>query len=658
MHGLANRIVAAERKGNVAHPAADPRVGQVLFDPARGLDEIDSVVVVLLDAGGHGEDVRIENDVFRREADFLDKDLVGAAADFFAALEVVRLTLFVEGHDNHGRAVTHDLTGLFLEFLLPLFERDGVHHTLALHAAEAGFDHLELRGVDHDRDLRDIRLAGDKLEEFGHGRRSIEHPLVHVDVDDLRAGLDLLTRHGERLVVLVAEDELGEFRRAGDVGALADVDERDFGARGEGFESAQTQSARASRNAARLEIARRFDDGRNVIRRRAAATADDVQPSLLGPVAELRGERFGRLGESGRRQRVGQAGVRVSADMERRKMREFLDVRAHFLGSERAVQPDAEQREVCNGIKERFGGLAGQGASAQVGDRARDHDRQADLFIGEILRDGVERGFAVERVENGLNEKDVHPAGDEFVHLIAVSRSHLLESHFARARIIDVAGNGQGLAHRADRSGDKDAAIFASVCRLARQLGRREVQVGHDFLHPVVGLRNGRAVEGVRLDQVRARRDVLLVDAADDVRLGQDEQVVVAFDIARPILETLPAVGRFIQLVPLDHRAHRTIEVDDALGHQTAQSLGCVRLGHDGKYYACGAGMALSARLASSQRTSDRRLSDWRMRSARLGLSNPTSSTPRRPSSASRQAVRAQSIAAAGTLPPGVAQPL
>ena len=276
VHGLADRIVAAERKGNVAHPAADPRVGQVLFDPARGLDEIDSVVVVLLDAGGHGEDVRIENDVFRREADFLDEDLVGAAADFFAALEVVRLTLFVEGHDNHGRAVTHDLTGLFLEFLLPLFERDGVHHTLALHAAEAGFDHLELRGVDHDRDLRDIRLAGDKLEEFGHGRRSIEHPLVHVDVDDLRAGLDLLTRHGERFVVLVAEDELGEFRRAGDVGAFADVDERDFGARGEGFESAQTQSARASRNAARLEIARRFDNGRNVIRRRAAASADNV----------------------------------------------------------------------------------------------------------------------------------------------------------------------------------------------------------------------------------------------------------------------------------------------------------------------------------------------------------------------------------------------
>ena len=297
-------------------------------------------------------------------------------------------------------------------------------------------------------------------------------------------------------------------------------------------------------------------------------------------------------------------------------MREFLDVRAHFLGSERAVQPDAEQREVCNGIKERFGGLAGQGASAQVGDRARDHDGQADAFVREVLRDGVERGFAIERVENGLNEKDVHPAGHQFVHLIAVSRSHLLESHFARARIIDVAGNGQGLAHRADRSGDKDAAIFASVCRLARQLGRREVQVGHDFLHPVVGLRNGRAVEGIGLDEVRAGGDVLLVDAADDVRLGQDEQVVVAFDIARPILETLPAVGRFIQLVPLDHRAHRAVQIDNALGEESLQRLHGVRFTHRNGY-AWGAGMVLSARRASSQRTSDRRLRECSMRSDR-----------------------------------------
>jgi hypothetical protein len=37
-------------------------------DPAHRLDEVDGVVVVLLDAGGDGEDVRVEDDVFGREA--------------------------------------------------------------------------------------------------------------------------------------------------------------------------------------------------------------------------------------------------------------------------------------------------------------------------------------------------------------------------------------------------------------------------------------------------------------------------------------------------------------------------------------------------------------------------------------------------------------
>jgi hypothetical protein len=60
---LAHRVVAAEREGHVGHAAGDLRVGQGLLDPARGLDEVHRVVVVLLDAGGDGEDVRVEDDV-------------------------------------------------------------------------------------------------------------------------------------------------------------------------------------------------------------------------------------------------------------------------------------------------------------------------------------------------------------------------------------------------------------------------------------------------------------------------------------------------------------------------------------------------------------------------------------------------------------------
>ena len=41
----------------------------------------------------------------------------------------------------------------------------------------------------------------------------------------LRAVLDLLARDDDRFVVAVFQDQLLELRRAGDVGALADVDE-------------------------------------------------------------------------------------------------------------------------------------------------------------------------------------------------------------------------------------------------------------------------------------------------------------------------------------------------------------------------------------------------------------------------------------------------
>ena len=57
----------------------------------------------------------------------------------------------------------------------------------------------------------------------------IEQAFVHVDVDDLRAVLDLIARDGERCGVVAGRDQLAELRRAGDVGALADIHEWNVG---------------------------------------------------------------------------------------------------------------------------------------------------------------------------------------------------------------------------------------------------------------------------------------------------------------------------------------------------------------------------------------------------------------------------------------------
>ena len=68
MHRFAHGVVAAKGKGNVADAAADLGARQVLLDPARRLDEIDRVIVVLLHPGADGQNVRIKNNVLAAES--------------------------------------------------------------------------------------------------------------------------------------------------------------------------------------------------------------------------------------------------------------------------------------------------------------------------------------------------------------------------------------------------------------------------------------------------------------------------------------------------------------------------------------------------------------------------------------------------------------
>lgn len=55
---------------------------QFTFDVFTCADKVLRVVVVLFNAGGDREDVRVEDDIFRREADFLGEDFVRPAANF------------------------------------------------------------------------------------------------------------------------------------------------------------------------------------------------------------------------------------------------------------------------------------------------------------------------------------------------------------------------------------------------------------------------------------------------------------------------------------------------------------------------------------------------------------------------------------------------
>ena len=223
---LADGVVPPERERHVRDTAGDVHPGKVLLDPGAGLDEVDPVGRVLLDTGRQREAVRVEDDVLGREADLFGQDPVGAPADLLAALQVVGLTLLVEGHHDDGGAVLAAQPCFADELLLALLHGDRVDDRLALHVLQARLDDIPLRGVDHHRDAADVRLGRDQLGEPVHRGDAVDHALVHVDIDDLRTDLDLLQGDRQRGVVVLGLDQVAEPGGAGDVGALADVHEQ------------------------------------------------------------------------------------------------------------------------------------------------------------------------------------------------------------------------------------------------------------------------------------------------------------------------------------------------------------------------------------------------------------------------------------------------
>ena len=576
--GLADLVVALEGERDVGQAARGARAGAAALDLRDGLDEVERVAVMLRHAGADRQDVRVEDDVLRVDADLLREDAERAFADADLVGERGGLADLVEGHDDHRGAVAAAEAGLPDEVLLAVLERDRVHDGLALHAAQAGLDDAELRRVDHERDLGDVRFGRRHVQELRHRRGAVEQGHVEIDVDDRGAGLDLLLGDAQGGAVVVLLDVALEDLGAGDVGALAHVHEGAGAADDvQRLEPGEPErGADLAGDAGRVFLGAAADGG-DMAGRGAAAAAEDVDQAVAGEGLEDGGGVFGAFGEARRRERVRQAGVRIARDVDVGLLRELGDVRAHLLAAEGAVHADADRLGVADGVPEGFGRLPGERAAGGVGDRARDHHRQAEATGFEGLVDGEEGGLEDERVEDRLAEEEVGAGVDEGVDLLAVGVAHLEERHVALGGVVDVAGHRQRLVRRPDGAGDEGVLArvggLEGVDGLAGDLDRLGVQLADEVRHRVVFHRDGRAVEGVGLEDVGAGVEVGAVDVADDGGLGDDEQVVVALELSGVVLETVAAVVLLLQFELLDHGAHRAVEVDDALAQEGLEAL-------------------------------------------------------------------------------------
>ena len=183
---------------------------------------------MFVDAGRDRKDIGIEDDVVGRDANLAGEQVICPLRDGDLALGCLRLALFVECHDHDRGAIAPAETRLFEKCVVALFQADGVDDRLALNTSEPGFDHRPFRRIDHDGHTRDIRLGRDQIQKCAHDLVGIEQPLIHVDVDDLRAVGDLLARNVEGSFERALFDQFAELGGARDVGALADVDEAAF----------------------------------------------------------------------------------------------------------------------------------------------------------------------------------------------------------------------------------------------------------------------------------------------------------------------------------------------------------------------------------------------------------------------------------------------
>eukprot|EP00754_Rhynchopus_humris_P019685 Rhum_TRINITY_DN14653_c10_g1::Rhum_TRINITY_DN14653_c10_g1_i1::g.106929::m.106929 len=565
VHRHTDGLDATEGEGQVGETARDLRVRQVVLDPLRRVEEVDAVVVVLLESGRDRQHVRVEDDVLGREPD-AHEHVVRALADPDLVGLVGRLADLVESHDNAGRAVLHHQPCVLQELLLARLQRDGVHNGLALHALQACLDNVEVRGVDHERQTRDVRVAHTQVDKVGHRRATVHETVVEVEVDDGRSVLRLVACDRHRRVVVARLDQTLELQRTGDVAPLADVQETSLLRHAQPLESGQHHRVVAGAPGARHVADGHVLDRADVRRPRAAAPAHDVDQLVLHEVLQLPRHLVRRLVVLAHR--VGETGVRVARDPRLADVAQGLHVRAHRLRAERAVQTDREEVAVAHGRVEGLGGLSGERASGRVGDGAGDHERHAAARSLQHLVGGEECGLRVQRVEDGLDEEDVHTALEQTLDLLRVRRHQLVVRDVAELRLLDGgrdrAGPVGGTHGAADVALDA-GRLGAVVGGLLADLRSLDVDAAGKVRHVVVGQRDGGRVEGVRLDHVGARVEVVHVDLVHEVRLREAQQVVVALHVAVPVLELLSAEVLLLQLVRLELRAGGAVENHDPL---------------------------------------------------------------------------------------------
>src|SRR6185436_821117 len=140
-----------------------------------------------------------------------------------------------------------------------------------------------------------------------------------------------------------------------------------------------------------------------------------------------------------------------------------------------------------------------------------------------------------------------------------------------------------GAASGAEHAGNETRLTRSAKRKLvsggAGIAGAGAVEFIHELRHAIVGHRDRIRIEGIGFDDVCAGFQIGGVNAADDLRLRQSEQVVIALLVAAVFMKSIAVVMMGVQSMALDHGAHRAVEHEYSLGEKVVQKLNAL-VGH------------------------------------------------------------------------------
>ena len=173
-----------------------------------------------------------------------------------------------------------------------------------------------------------------------------------------------------------------------------------------------------------------------MLRRRSAAAANDVEPSVTSELTQdFRGFIGGLVVAA---EGIRQPRVWMAAQVNRRDLGKFLDIGPHLFAAQSAV--DANRKKTCvrYRVPKGFNGLARKRAAAVIGDRDGSHHRYPAPCFRKIFLESEKRSLRIESIEDRFGEQHIGPAVDQTTCLLVIGSDERVKRGGTERGIINI----------------------------------------------------------------------------------------------------------------------------------------------------------------------------------------------------------------------------